>query len=127
MNAPHAAGLALSFALLSAPAAWSGEQVCTMVEDCETGALCAPLSPPRTAFLLLGEAEAVLEMDGQRVTLSEVARFDHATAYAGTPSPNNALLLTLHVGGSMALTVHYVTESAQFSNTLRGTCRTEPV
>lgn len=119
------AGAAVLAATATGPAL-ADTFICTLAEDCETGEACTTLTPPTTAWLRTADDGRLgYEMGGHTTPLDEIARFDGSTAFAGSPSPNNTVLLTLHTDDTMALTVHYTSPNAVFANTLRGTCLME--
>ena len=100
---------------------------CVFDQDCEMGQQCIALSPPRNAWLSADAGGGYsLELDGQVAAIAEAGRFENALSFAGTPSPNNVILLTVHLEGEAALTVHYTSPTAFFANTMRGTCTKEP-
>jgi len=101
--------------------------VCNLDQDCELGEACVALSEPQSAWLSGGDEGVVdWEMSGNRTAMTEVVRSETAVSYVATPSPNNAIMLTLHSNSTTALTVHYVSPTAFFSNTMRGNCLVEP-
>lgn len=107
---------------IAAAGGWS----CRLTQDCDLGSACIDLNPTQEAWITdRGEGRLDLEMSGQVSAFAEIARFDNSASFAGSPTRNNVLLLTIHGGGAVALTVHYSTAADVHSNTLRGTCVAE--
>ncbi|MDP3196514.1 hypothetical protein [Tabrizicola sp.] len=115
----------MALLLLATQSAWAGEQVCMLAEDCETGGACVAFADPRTAWVRPVDGGVEHEIEGNVVVLTELAHIQAAQVFAGTPGPNNTLLLMLHDQGGLTLTAHYSSGTEILSNTLRGTCRTE--
>ena len=103
-----------------------GPLACTITQNCDLGQVCSKTALADAARLIPGENGSYsFQMAGHDVTLTEVDRSASSFSLAGSPTRNNTLLLSLHAGGEMAVTIHYASSEGIMINTLRGTCQAE--